>query len=83
MTETSCEAGDSSCCSTGAVRRVAKISPGSSSTGSRLIVAVAAPVTRLVAPGPTEVVQAKVRSRLCILAKAAAVWTIACSLRVW
>ena len=44
--------------------RVAKMSPGSSSTGSRLIVASAAPVTMLVAPGPIEVVHANVDSRL-------------------
>ena len=33
--------------------------PASSSTGMRLVVATAAPVTMLVAPGPTEVVHAK------------------------
>ena len=43
--------------------------------------AVAAPVTMFVAPGPIEEVHANVRSRLLILAKAVAVWTIACSLR--
>ena len=58
LTEMSGEAGDSSCCSTGAARRVAKMSPGSSSTGSRLMVAPAAAVIMLVAPGPIEVVQA-------------------------
>ena len=57
------------------------MSPGSSSTGSRLMVATAAPVTMLVAPGPIEVVQASVCRRLFIFAKAAAVCTIACSLR--
>ena len=36
------------------------MSPGSSSTGSRLIVAPAAAVSMLVAPGPIEEVQAKV-----------------------
>ena len=50
--------GDSSCCRTGAGSRFAKTSPGRSSTGRRLIVAVAAPVTMFVAPGPTDVVQA-------------------------
>ena len=35
----------------------------------------------LVAPGPIEVVQAKVRRRLLALANAAAVCTMACSLR--
>jgi hypothetical protein len=39
------------------------VSLGSSSTGRRLIVASAAPVTMLVAPGPMEVVQAKAPSR--------------------
>jgi hypothetical protein len=57
------------------------MSPGSSSTGRRLMVAPAAPVTRLVAPGPMEVVQARVLSRSVIRAYAAAVWTIPCSLR--
>ena len=37
------------------------MSPGSSSTGSRLIVASAAPVTMFVAPGPIEVVHAQRR----------------------
>ena len=61
---------DSSCWSTGATFRRAKISPGSNSTGIRLIVAVAAPVIMFVAPGPIEEVQAKVRIRLFIFAKA-------------
>ena len=74
---------DSNCCKTGATLRRAKMSPGSRSTGSRLIVAVAAPVTMFVAPGPIEVVQASVLNRLLCLAYAAAVCTIACSLRVW
>ena len=55
--------GASSCWSTGWGARVAKVSPGSSSTGRRLTVASAAPVTMLVAPGPTELVQANVPSR--------------------
>ena len=73
--------GRSSCCSTGAGPRVAKMSPGSSSTGSRLIVASAAPVSMLVAPGPIELVQAIARRRLAIFAKPTAECTIACSLR--
>jgi hypothetical protein len=40
------------------------MSPGSSRTGRRLIVASAAPVTMFVAPGPIEVVHAKVDRRL-------------------
>ena len=43
--------------------RVAKVPEGSSSTGSRLIVASAAPVSMLVEPGPTEAVHAQVWSR--------------------
>jgi hypothetical protein len=42
---------------------VAKTSPGSSRTGSRLIVASAAPVTMFVEPGPTEAVHASVERR--------------------
>jgi hypothetical protein len=60
---------------------VAKKSLGSSSTGIRLIVASAAPVTMLVAPGPMEAVQAKACSRFRILAKPTDACTIACSLR--
>ncbi len=59
------------------------MSPGSSSTGKRLIVAPAAPVIMLVAPGPIDVVHASVRKRFDIFANAAAVWTIACSFRHW
>ena len=58
LTETSSELGSSSSCSTGLATRVAKMSPGSSSTGSRLMVASAAPVTMLVEPGPTDAVHA-------------------------
>ena len=47
------------------------------------MVARAAPVTMLVAPGPTDEVQAKVASRLRMRANAAAVCTMACSLRAW
>src|SRR5215468_6790125 len=81
FTETSCEFGDSSCWSTGATFRRAKISPGKSKTGKRLTVAIAAPVTMLVAPGPIEVVQASVLSRKLAFENAAAVWTMACSFR--
>jgi hypothetical protein len=81
LTDTSYERGSSSSCSTGLATRVAKTSPGSSSTGIRLIVASAAPVTMLVAPGPIEVVQANARSRSCARANPTAVCTIACSLR--
>jgi hypothetical protein len=48
-----------------------------------LIVAAAAPVSMLVAPGPIEVVHASVARRLRIFAKPAAVCTIACSFRAW
>ncbi len=81
FTDASCEPGRSSCCSTGAGPRVAKMSPGRSSTGNRLIVATAAPVSMFVAPGPMELVQAIARRRFAILAKPIAVWTIACSFR--
>jgi hypothetical protein len=64
LTETSGERGSSSSWSTGEATRVAKMSPGSSSTGTRLIVASAAPVTMFVAPGPIDVVHASVESRL-------------------
>ncbi len=83
FTDTSWVCGDSSCCRTGAGTRLAKTSPGRSSTGSRLIVAPAAPVTMLVAPGPIDVVHTSVRSRFDIFANAAAVCTIACSFRHW
>ena len=58
LTDSVASCGASSCCSTGCGARVANVSPGRSSTGRRLIVASAAPVTMLVAPGPTDVVQA-------------------------
>ena len=64
LTETSSERGSSSSCSTGDATRVANRSPGSSRTGMRLMVASAAPVTMLVAPGPIDDVQASVESRL-------------------
>jgi hypothetical protein len=63
LTETSMLVGSSSSCRTGFATRVAKTSPGSSSTGIRLTVASAAPVTMLVAPGPIEVVHAYVCRR--------------------
>ena len=44
------------------------MSPGRSSTGRRLTVATAAPVTMFVAPGPIDEVQAKVWSRFFIFA---------------
>ncbi len=83
LTLTSPAHGASSCWSTGSATRVAKVSPGRSSTGSRLMVAPAAAVTMLVAPGPTEEVQANVERRSVIRAYAAAVCTMACSLRAW
>jgi hypothetical protein len=67
LTEKSWLCADSSCCSTGATLRRAKISPGKIKTGSRLIVAVAAPVIMLVAPGPMEERQAKVCKRFLTL----------------
>ncbi len=73
--------GSSSSCSSAPAARVAKTSPGSSSTGNRLMVARAAPVTMFVAPGPIEVVQASVCNRSRIRAYPQAAWTIACSFR--
>ena len=64
LTEIVPSCGASSCCSTGCGPRFAKVSPGSSSTGRRLTVASAAPVTMFVAPGPTDDVQANAPSRL-------------------
>ncbi len=49
---------------TGPWRRVAKVSDASSSTGTRFTVALAAPVSRLVEPGPIEAVHASVERRL-------------------
>jgi hypothetical protein len=68
LTEESHDDGDSTCCSTGPVRRLAKMSLGRHSTGSRFTVAVAAPVTIFVAPGPIEVEQASAPRRFFILA---------------
>ena len=47
------------------------------------MVAVAAPVTMLVAPGPMDEMQAKVPSRFFVLANAAAMCTAACSFLHW
>ena len=63
LTVRSPSCGASSCWRTGSGPREAKTSPGSSRTGSRFIVARAAPVTMFVAPGPMEEVQAKVWRR--------------------
>ncbi len=60
--------------------RLAKTSPGRSSTGRRLTWATAAAVTMFVAPGPMDVVQAIMRRRACAFANAMAAWAIACSL---
>jgi hypothetical protein len=57
------------------------MSLGSRSTGSRLVVARAAPVSMLVDPGPVDAVQAKAASRSRILAYATAACTMPCSLR--
>ena len=62
--------GCSSCCSTGSAARFAKVSDGSNKTGSRLVVATAAPVSIFVAPGPTDAVQANVARRRFMRAKA-------------
>ena len=70
----------STCCRTGSGRRLAKVSPGSSSTGRRLTCATAAAVTMLSAPGPIEVVQAIIWRRNLALAKAIAACAMPCSL---
>src|SRR5512133_2281149 len=82
FTEISWEDGDSSCCNTGATLRPAKISPGMIRTGKRFIVAHAAPVTMLVAPGPIDEMQAKVPSLFFIFAYAMAICTDDCSFLV-
>jgi hypothetical protein len=64
LTETSSERGSSSSCSTGLADARGEDVAGSSSTGRRLIVASAAPVTMFVAPGPIDDVHASVDSRL-------------------
>ena len=48
-----------------------------------MTVAVAAPVTMFVAPGPMEELQASVASRRLAFANPDAVWTIDCSLKGW
>jgi hypothetical protein len=63
FTDASPAHGSSSCCSTGSGRRDANTSPGRSSTGRRFTVASAAPVTMFVAPGPIDVVHARVPNR--------------------
>ena len=68
FTEMSWLCSDSSCWSTGATLRRAKMSPGISSTGSRFTVAPAAPVTMFVAPGPMEDTHAKVCMRFFVFA---------------
>ena len=83
LTVTSASSGCCSCCSTGPWCLVAYVSPGSSSTGSRLTVASAAPVTMFSAPGPIEEVTASVACRRLCLANAVAACTRACSLRPW
>ena len=70
----------STCCSTGSGCRQAKASPGRNSTGMRFTVAVPAAVTMFRAPGPMELVTAKMRLRLDCLAKPMAAWAMPCSL---
>jgi hypothetical protein len=81
FTETSYDRGSSSSCRTGLATRVANRSLGSSSTGIRLTVARAAPVSMFVEPGPIEAVQAIACSRLRMREKPTDACTIACSLR--
>ena len=59
------------------------MSDASSKTGMRLIVAVAAPVSMLVDPGPIEAVHASAAVRCFALANPMAVCTMDCSLRGW
>ena len=66
LTEMSFAIGCSSCWSTGSATRVANRSLGRRSTGSRLTVAVAAPVTMLVAPGPIDDRQAMRRQSVSL-----------------
>ena len=68
FTETSPSVACSSCWSTGPCRRVAYVSPGNSSTGRRLTVASAAPVTMFAAPGPIDAVTASAAVRRLALA---------------
>ena len=62
------ETGSSTCCSTGSGKRVANWSEGNSSTGSRFVVARAAPVTMFSDPGPIEEVHIQVLNRFVVLA---------------
>ena len=57
------------------------MSLASSSTGIRLVVASAAPVSMFVDPGPIEAVHARVCSRLRVRAYATEACTMPCSLR--
>ena len=57
------------------------MSLGSSSTGMRLMVASAAPVSMLVEPGPIEAVQASAWAAVALRAKPTAACTMPCSLR--
>ena len=59
------------------------MSLGSNSTGSRLMVASAAPVIMLLAPGPTDAVTANACNRSDCRAYPTAMCTMACSLRPW
>ena len=68
LTVRSASTGCSSCWSTGPCRRLANVSLGSSRTGSRFAVAVAAPVSMFDEPGPIEAVHASVASRRLALA---------------
>jgi hypothetical protein len=81
LTDTSPESGRSSSCSTGLATRVANTSLGSSSTGMRLVVASAAPVSMLVEPGPIDAVHAMTCSRLRMRENPTAACTMPCSLR--
>ena len=81
LTVTSPAYGCSSSCRTGLEARVAKVPDGNSSTGIRLIVASAAPVSMLVDPGPTDAVHTHVCSRSFCRAYATEVCTMACSFR--
>ena len=75
--------GCSRACSTGPWRLFANVSDGNNRTGRRFTVAVAAPETRLVEPGPIDAEHASVASRLLAFAYPIAVWTIACSFFGW
>jgi hypothetical protein len=57
------------------------MSDGSSSTGMRLVVASAAPVSMFVEPGPIEAVHAIACMRLRMREKPTAACTMPCSLR--